>query len=58
MKAALDLKFYLDENAADFPVYKTEQWGRRHAHFIRLFDESDLDASVWALLRRAYEAEP
>lgn len=54
MKAALDIKVYLDTEAFDFPVYKIETWGKRTAHFIRLFDEGDFDDSVRAVLKRAW----
>jgi hypothetical protein len=54
MKSALDIKFYLSEQTEEFPVYKTEVWGKRIGHFIRLFDESDIDDAVWSLLKRSY----
>jgi hypothetical protein len=53
MKSALDIKFYLSEQTEEFPVYKTEVWGKRIGHFIRLFDESDIDDAVWSLLKRS-----
>ena len=57
MKSALELKFYLLERLEDFPVYKTEVWGKRIAHFVRLFDEGDLDATVWSLLKYSYDQD-
>ena len=54
MKTALDLKFYLGETIDAFPVYKTEVWGKRVGHFIRLFDDGDLDNAVWSLLKQSY----
>lgn len=57
MKSALDIKFYLSEATEDFPVYKTEPWGKRFAHHIRLFEESDLDDAVWSFLKRSYQED-
>lgn len=57
MKAALELKFFLYENLEEFPVYKTEPWGKRIVHYIRLFDQGDLDEVVWKLLRLAYTSD-
>ncbi|RYY93185.1 MAG: hypothetical protein EOO11_20155 [Chitinophagaceae bacterium] len=55
MKSALDIKLYLPGTEAEFPVYKTETWGKRTAHFVRLHDEGDFDESVRSLLRQAYD---
>jgi Domain of unknown function (DUF5655) len=57
MKKALELKFYLSETINDFPVYKTDVWGKRVVHYIRLFDEGDLDDVVWQLLRLSYDED-
>lgn len=55
MKAALDIKFYLDYRFEDFPVYKIEPWGKRLGHHIRLHDAGDLDELVFSLLKESYE---
>lgn len=55
MKTALDLSFALPETREGFPIYKTSMYGKRHEHYIRLYDEEDLTPDVVALIHLSYE---
>jgi len=55
MKNALDLSFMLPETREGFPIYKTSMYGKRHEHYIRLYDEEDLSPDVIDLLRLSHE---
>ena len=55
MKNALDLNFTLPETREGFPIYKTAMYGKRHEHYIRLYDEEDLSPGVIAFIHLSYE---
>lgn len=55
MKTALDLSFTLPETREGFPIYKSSMWGKRHEHYIRLYDAEDLSPDVIDLIRISYE---
>ncbi len=55
LKNALDLSFPLPEPREGFPIYQVRLYGRRHEHYIRLYDEDDFSPDVVDLLRLAYE---
>jgi len=55
LKNALDLSFMLPETREGFPIYKTSMYGKRHEHYIRIYDEEDLSPDVVALIHLSYE---
>ena len=55
MKTQLDLKFVLAAPSDEFPIYKHQAYGKKLEHYIRLSDASDVDETVWRLLRESYE---
>lgn len=55
MKDQLDLKFVLDEETDDFPIYKRAEYGKKLEHYIRLSTVDDLDGDVFRFIRKSYE---
>lgn len=55
MKTELDLKFMLPQETDEFPIYKTQAYGKRIDHYIRLRDEEDLDGDVFRFIHQSYE---
>lgn len=55
MKSELDLKFVLDEETDEFPIYKRVSYGKKLEHYIRISDVGDIDASVWRFLKESYK---
>ena len=55
LKTALDMSFALPETREGFPIYKTSMYGKRHEHYIRLYDAEDLTPDVVTLIRLPYE---
>ena len=51
MKSALDLSFVLPEEREGFPIYQHWLRGKRHEHYIRLYDAEDLSDEVVDLIR-------
>jgi hypothetical protein len=57
MRSCLELKFSLSDIIEAFPVYKAQRWGKRVWHLVRLYEDGDVDESVWKLLRQSYEED-
>ena len=56
MKKALDMHFSLPEQHEDEVVYKSVKYGGKWVHYIRLYEEGDLNRQVVQLIRQAYNA--
>jgi hypothetical protein len=56
MKKALDMHFSLPEQHEDEVVYKAVKYGGKWVHYIRLYEEGDLNRQVIRLIRKAYDA--
>lgn len=56
MKKALDMHFSLAERQDEDAVYKCVQYHGRWVHYVRLYEEADLNRDVLKLLRMAYDA--
>ncbi len=54
LKDSLDVNFVLPETREGFPIYKTSMYGKRHEHYIRLYDDDDLSPDVIDLIRISY----
>jgi hypothetical protein len=54
MKTQLDLKFYLEEFTANYPVSKSVLWNSKYETHIRLKNVEELDALVFKYLRASY----
>ncbi len=55
MKTQLDLKFYLEEFTADFPVSKCTLWNSKYETHIRLQTVEELDQLVFKYLKQSYQ---
>lgn len=51
----LDVKFYHDERIEHELVHKTEMWGKKFAHHIRLENEVEVTEEVFELLKQGHE---
>lgn len=54
MKTQLDLKFYLEEFTANFPVSKCVLWNNKYETHIRLKTVEELDSLVFKYLKQSY----
>lgn len=54
MKTQLNIKFYLDYENDEFPIYKVSKYGRNFEHHIRVSEFEDVNNQLMSFIRASY----